>query len=111
MDNDTLATIIEGAAEHLSCEGDASFYADYSGRCMYGAKCVGIVHDVSDLRVAYAIVQASLNANLDAYDALDVLDTLARDARTDSMGRSTIIYFPDVEATDAQRTRANACGG
>lgn len=50
-------------------------YPDYSGRCMYGKTCLGITCD-------------------------DPADTIAdagvKGARTDNMGRSWIVYWPNI---------------
>ncbi len=59
----------------------------YSGRGMFGKQCVAIT--VADWALA----------------AMDLSDsslpkggkTLLRDARTDSMGKQTVVYWPDME--------------
>lgn len=58
---------------------------DYSGRGMYGASCVGLVVDVPDV-----VIGVALREIFDEDEAWE----LARAACSDSMGRSTIVYFP-----------------
>lgn len=59
---------------------------DYSGRSMYGALCVGFVYDdLGDFLSALVDI---------AIDDYDFASTLASRACTDSMGLSTIVYFP-----------------
>lgn len=67
---------------------DEAVYARYSGRGMYGSTCFGLVLDVQDLLVGVALAQV-----FGPDDAWDI----ARKARTDNMGYSTIVYFPGVE--------------
>lgn len=58
---------------------------DYSGRGMYGESCIGFVIDIPDVSLGVALC-AVLGESI----AVD----MARDAQADSMGRSTIVYFP-----------------
>ena len=62
---------------------------DYSGRGMYGDKCLGFT--VSDQRTAFRLV-AGMSAVLGIDETLDI----TRKASTDSMGRDMIVYFPGV---------------
>lgn len=63
---------------------------DYSGRFMYGAECLGIVHAPhgGDIGKFYIYLAQYLDA--------DVACELADAARTDSMGLDTITYWPGV---------------
>ena len=64
-------------------------YADYSGRAMYGAECLGFTGD--DATEVTSIIIA----------VGEVLGTdVAKTARYDSMGLSQIVYFPTVTAPD-----------
>lgn len=65
---------------------------DYSGRGMYGDRCFGIV--VADQREAARVL-----VNLATLDG-DLAVELADRWTTDSMGMTTIVYFPGV-AIDA----------
>ena len=62
---------------------------DYSERGMYGDKCLGFV--VSSHAPAYRLM-VGLASVLGAEEAGDI----ARRAKTDSMGRDMIVYFPGV---------------
>ncbi|MEK7414226.1 MAG: hypothetical protein AAB263_13005 [Planctomycetota bacterium] len=56
---------------------DRSLRLDYSGRGMFGAQCLGIVCD----------------------DPEDVIAEVGvKGARTDSMGKSVIVYWPSITA-------------
>lgn len=60
----------------------------YSGRCMYGKQCVAIVTDDHAFKVGI-FVMASLPEDFDTY----ILESVDQD----SMGCSTVIYWPDAE--------------
>ena len=68
----------------------------YSGRGMYGRKCVGIDIDTRNgawlvaTQLALAIVEMSDDPGLDIAELADL------DVHTDSMGLGTIVYFPTV---------------
>jgi hypothetical protein len=71
----------------------------YSGRGMYGRECVGVT--VNDPFEFFAELLGS------AYDSckddderegvINGITDLLRDTRTDSMGRSMIVYWPSIE--------------
>lgn len=67
----------------------------YSGRAMYGRQCVGVTTDDP-----FALIGDMLQALLDRGETdgeLEMIRTLLKDTRTDSMGRSSIVYWPEVE--------------
>lgn len=67
---------------------DAGFdVRSYSGRCMYGDKCVAFVVDGNVLGAVANIVVA-------ADDNGDAVADAFNESRMDSMGRGTIVYFP-----------------
>jgi hypothetical protein len=82
--------------------------ADYSGRGMYGAECIGFVTD-KPLRIGYAIAavfgvdDGTIDCEVDE-DRCQVGEKLMDAATTDSMGYDTIVYFPGftVEGADAE---------
>ena len=76
IDQAELVEAIEEAADEVS----GSIREDYSGRGMYGKTCYGIVVDGSGTEV------------IEAAAALGV-----RGARTDNMGKGTIVYWPHVK--------------
>jgi len=69
-------------------DADSDIYWDYSGKGMYGASCLGITCTEGELLEFVAYL-----ARLD--DQLD-LDWL-RGVRSDSMGMSSIFYFPSLK--------------
>jgi hypothetical protein len=75
-------------------EHDYRFYLNYSGRCMYGKKCIGFVVSQNFL--------VKLGFNLAIYlqeneedELMDYFKDYA-DARTDSMCMDIIVYFPSI---------------
>lgn len=81
------------------CDADPdsySLYKDYSGRGMYGKKCVGVTCG-SAMKLAAAVMEecAGLVGDED-FDMSEIADDFRR-ASTDSMGRDMIVYFPGVE--------------
>lgn len=67
------------------CEGNELTYSeDYSGRCMYGQRCFSITCDEP---------MSTLVQVCDFSNACDVLGT----PRQDSMGLSSVLYFPYAE--------------
>lgn len=66
----------------------SSFTNTYSGRGMYGERCIG--WDVDDLSDAPMVLALAFAEFLDPYEAR----RLAENARTDNMGLGYIIYFP-----------------
>lgn len=70
---------------------DETEYAarQYSGRGMYGTYCLGIICDNTE-RAVLDIYRAGIDAGLDP----DYLYDILVHACTDSMGTSSILYFP-----------------
>ena len=74
----------------------------YSGRCMYGRRCVGVTvsRDVSAFRLAAELAVVFLNEDLE-HGPFDVEDLARLRVSEDSMGCDQIIYFPGVEWKDS----------
>ena len=79
----------------------------YSGRGMYGAKCLGIDFDSSytPVYVVCEIARAFMdNSDMSLRDSQsklhEMLYQLGTKARTDSMGMGQIVYWPDIEWQD-----------
>lgn len=87
-----MTTLTRDQACDLMYALDLSFEdvrTEYSGRAMYGKDCVGfVINREAELLVALAFAQV-----FGVDDAWDFM----RDSRTDSMGYSTIVYFPRVQ--------------
>lgn len=72
----------------------------YSGRAMYGAKCIGVTGNAGDgisFGIALAIVLTDGMNEDDREDMLQQVYALVRNTRTDSMGRDMITYWPGLE--------------
>ena len=78
MDFETLKTMIEDAGYHPY---------SYSGRGMYGAKCIGVT--LSEFKHLSDII---LQCN-DVAAAADLIDTVSHD----SMGRDMVFYWEEIE--------------
>ena len=76
--------------------------ASYSGRCMYGARCVSVTVPTGDmLSVGVKLAGEALNDmsehDGDVLDVVEVVDRLMANVRWDNMGRDDmVIYWPDV---------------
>lgn len=90
-----VSLIKEVASDH-----DWSVRTDYSGRCMYGRKCVGVVTDDP--------MQFCLELGI-KIGAQGDTSNQPTDIRTDSMGRSTIVYFPDVQCDEEDEEEDYEC--
>ena len=76
-----LISIIEGAGFEVR---------SYSGRAMYGDECVGFTFDGEDSRAIAELIESTQGD----YEQVMELANALRNSRTDSMGRSAIMYFP-----------------
>jgi len=80
---------IQELTDAIGDDDDLDVRENYSGRGMYGATCVGFVHDCSAFALGVAL------------GAILGDDALELRAESDSMGRSEITYFRNlVIATD-----------
>lgn len=111
----TLQQAIKNAVQHCDDEacGDSglSFRPSYSGRGMYGRKCVGVSGSMGEIMQLIAhVIQEAHEAEVDAVrmdnEALEIeTHNFAQDAVTnlldfsqDSMGNEVIIYWPQLES-------------
>jgi hypothetical protein len=88
---------VSRAAIESVLEDDEDFRTDYSGRGMYGATCFGIVTSNVPrtlMLMATGIIEAS---DIEGGEGIDLVSELAGVARVDSMGLSSIVYFPGYE--------------
>jgi hypothetical protein len=83
---------IEDALEGCGLDGEISIYENYSGRGMYGSECFGIVCNESN----FAQFCAAIGAATDGWG-----DWIYK-VRSDSMGLSTIWYWPGVSFAEGQ---------
>lgn len=84
MDSSTLINIID----------NSGFSArDYSGRGMYGKECIAVCGNVAEV-IARMMYEASLE--MDQCELDEFAEEIGK-CHTDSMGRSTILYWPQFE--------------
>ena len=92
-----------------TCEEEGvSSYVDYSGRGMYGRKCIGIVGSAKDLMrfTLILIEQQKIVESDDSYvEIMSETDTRTihedwLEARWDNMGSDTIFYWPHIQTID-----------
>jgi hypothetical protein len=72
----------------------------YSGRCMYGDVCLAVETDAASgsAKVVLDAVQAC--AENGTVEEVQDLVELLRNSRSDSMGRGTVIYWPNIAWAD-----------
>lgn len=101
--NDELFDIITTAAEdnNFSCRDD------YSGRCMYGKTCFGIVGNMSDIGGFFIGLTENVLAYQEDNEDNQVINEQCGDllncfnkVSIDSMGLDSIIYFNRLQITE-----------
>jgi len=101
-----FVSFVKNAVEQLNENNDSEIRVrSYSGRGMFGATCLGITTDqytspsgvIKDLIVAF-VEQNHENKNF-IQEFRQFTDYL-NDPRSDSMGRGTVTYFPDIDWVD-----------
>ncbi|SHX75028.1 Uncharacterised protein [Mycobacteroides abscessus subsp. abscessus] len=101
--NETLTaeqlTSFEDTLKNYAGDGELpTVQADYSGRGMYGKECLAVILDDSNLTPAVTAELAYVLADADD-DVADLIDRIwSLPTYTDSMGRRTVIYWPNVKA-------------
>lgn len=97
---------IENIADAAGLDPEDNVRTGYSGRGMFGRKCLGITGSISDL-VSFtteAVRQDEYNeASADESPEAQALHGFVRyieDVSTDSMGLDSIFYWPDVEVSE-----------
>lgn len=86
--------LVEAIKELDVLEHDFEVRMDYSGRGMYGKECIGFVtreYTTFLMALTVALIDSMRYATLD--NTIQWSDLT--DVRSDSMGLSTIVYFPD----------------
>lgn len=69
-----------------------SMYENYSGRFMFGRKCVGIV-----VRQGYSYMEMIIKLTMFLNDCgVESFENEIEDVRTDDLGLDTIVYFPKI---------------
>jgi hypothetical protein len=98
MDKHPLQTMFEDMSEEAG--DDALRVRSYSGRGMYGKQCLGVDTDMGIgalmahlVRFVAGLDQGTCQGEYDVECIAEALDGM----QTDSMGRGTIVYFPNVQ--------------
>lgn len=98
----------------------------YSGRGMFGKRCVGItVEQYGEINSAFslqhALIKEALNGVMDgiteedgdyqsaANDLLDAMDEVVKGIRTDNMGHDTVVYFTTIEWVEDEEDQESTC--
>lgn len=72
---------------------DSYLTATYSGRGMYGQKCIGVVGTLSDF-FRFVTVLALVFDVEDIHEYEELVEEIGDAVCTDSMGRNTVYYLP-----------------
>ena len=75
-------------------DADAQMFPDYSGKFMYGARCLAFTA-LSAIEVSIAFMNAALDGGW--FEEAKHILTLARE---DDFGLATVIYFPGIQIAD-----------
>lgn len=84
--------IAEGIRQFVSDNTQYSLYEGYSGRSMFGKKCLGVVVRSGDSFMAFLI---ALTKYLDE-QGIEDMDCELESASYDDLGKDTIVYFPRI---------------
>ena len=85
--------IAEGIRNYVAENTQYSLYEGYSGRGMFGKKCLGVVVRSGDSFMAFLI---ALTKYLDEQGIEDTALTL-EGVSYDELGLDTVIYFPNIK--------------
>jgi hypothetical protein len=87
--------LIEDTLDSIGLDPESDLRADYGGRNMYGATCLGIVCSLAEYGAFLVELSHAYSENEDMES--DFAQDFAQRARSDSMGRGEIFYFPGVK--------------
>jgi hypothetical protein len=101
ISNTQFAKLREALEDLSAPELEFQVREDYSGRGMYESACVGFVTDSPlELHGAICAILVEANAEWDEDSDFHGLDWFLLKPRTDSMGRSSILYYPNLHLVD-----------
>lgn len=91
MNNDT-ARLVRSVLVRSVCDDLGLEVRSYSGRAMYGTKCIGVTCDNPFQAFAQIVVALCEKGE----EGVEAADHFTRDGavKTDSMGLGSILYFP-----------------
>jgi len=82
-------TMLFGLLALTAKEMGGGLHTNYSGRCMFGAECIGIQCPDPEA-FAFAFAQACFDSGVNPREVRELLGEVAQD----SLGKSTILYWP-----------------
>ena len=85
-------TVEEAIKNFVNENNQYKLYENYSGRCMFGRTCLGVIVQQNDSFMDFII---KLTKYLDDNDVDDV-DFKLEGATYDNLGLDTIVYFPNI---------------
>ena len=85
-------TVEEAKKNFVNENNQYELYENYSGRCMFGRTCLGVIVQQNDSFMDFII---KLTKYLDDNDVDDV-DFKLEGATYDNLGLDTIVYFPNI---------------
>jgi hypothetical protein len=83
-------TVREAVIEFVEGQEDYKLYEDYSGRFMYGAKCLGVIVPSGSSYMEFMLQLTTFMCENDVDDAKLELSGVA----VDNLGLDYIVYFP-----------------
>ena len=85
-------TVEEAIKNFISENEQYSLYENYSGRYMFGRKCLGVI-----VKQGYSFMDFIINLTryLDDND-VDDIDFKLEGATYDNLGLDTVVYFPNI---------------
>lgn len=102
---------LEAAIQDAEVYESVSVEAAYSGRCMFGRQCLALVSDTEGHAYSVFIYLATRRAEYELIENSDLSEPLfdvedlaemLRSARRDNLGRSAVVYWPEVELFDTE---------
>lgn len=87
-----MMTVEEAIRNYVDENDQYKLYEGYSGRCMFGRKCLGVV-----VKQGYSFMDFIINLTryMDSYD-VDDIDFKLEGATYDNLGLNTVVYFPNI---------------
>ena len=90
---------IEETIQAFCEEAGYEYRSDYSGRGMYGHKCIGIVCSCSAAELMLDLGDYIVD-NFDGY--ISIRDSLGGQIAEDNMGLDKIVYFPRLQDNESE---------
>ncbi|WAB09251.1 hypothetical protein SEA_LITTLEMUNCHKIN_75 [Gordonia phage LittleMunchkin] len=95
---------IDTAASWADFDTEEDVRTDYSGRGMYGKTCIGYTGENPAAFIAALVTAVMTREQNDTIDAVELIEALGQIGRpgVDSMGLSTITYWPSLHLDPLQ---------